>query len=177
MRRLICAFVVRIWQNRFSHDAANIISLSHHPDLDCNAVERDSKQLIRLRFCTTQTEGFAFFYMKQYINYSILHSLDKNWRSERPVLNIFFLIQFPSFEPRHEKTCLHVCDQGRLKPACTAIEARQGLEILDIETTGIILSRQQTTKALIRLCGCAGWSAPLLSIYGINRFSHDMVSI
>ena len=27
---------------------------------------------------------------------------------------------------------------------------------------------------LIRLCGCAGWSAPLLFAYGINRFSHDV---
>ena len=26
MRRLICAFVVRIWQNRFSHDMAHMIS-------------------------------------------------------------------------------------------------------------------------------------------------------
>ena len=24
------------------------------------------------------------------------------------------------FEPRHEKTCLRVCDQVRLKPACAA---------------------------------------------------------
>ena len=38
----------------------------------------------------------------------------------------------------------------------------------------IILSRQRTTKALIRLRGCAGWSAPLLFAYGINRFSHDV---
>ena len=26
MRRLICAIVVRIWQNRFSHDGAQVIS-------------------------------------------------------------------------------------------------------------------------------------------------------
>ena len=42
---------------------------------------------------------------------------------------------------------------------------------MDIETADIILSRQQTIKVLIRLCGCAGWSAPLLFAYGINRFS------
>ena len=35
-----------------------------------------------------------------------------------------------------------VCDQGRLKPACTATEASQRLEIWDLETRGIILSRQ-----------------------------------
>ena len=42
---------------------------------------------------------------------------------------------------------------------------------------GIILSRQRTTKTLIRLRGCAGWSAPLLFAYGINRFSDDMAQI
>ena len=43
-----------------------------------------------------------------------------------------------------------------------------------IETRGITLSRQPTTKALIRLRGCADSSAPLLVAYGINRFSHDV---
>ena len=38
---------------------------------------------------------------------------------------------------------------------------------------GIILSRQRTTKVLIRLRRCADWSAPLLFSYGISRFSHD----
>ena len=33
----------------------------------------------------------------------------------------------------------------------------------------MILSRQRTTKALIRLPGCAGWSAPLLLANGINN--------
>ena len=30
---------------------------------------------------------------------------------------------------------------------------------------------------LIRLCGCAGQSAPLLFTYGINRFSHDVAQV
>ena len=33
---------------------------------------------------------------------------------------------------------------------------------------GITLSRQWTTKALIRLCGCAGWPAPLLFAYSLG---------
>ena len=37
-----------------------------------------------------------------------------------------------------------------------------------------LLSRQRTTKALIRLRGCTGWSAPLLFTYDKNRFSHDV---
>ena len=58
------------------------------------------------------------------------------------------------YEPRHEKHVCGVCDQVRHKPACAATEARKRLEISDIETRGIILSRQRTTKALIRLRGC-----------------------
>ena len=49
-----------------------------------------------------------------------------------------------------------VSGQLRLKQACSAAETNWSLEILDIETRDIILHRQQTTKALIRLRGCAG---------------------
>ena len=44
-----------------------------------------------------------------------------------------------------------VCDQVRLKPACTATETSQGLEILDLTSTCVIVSKQRTTKVLIRL--------------------------
>ena len=54
------------------------------------------------------------------------------------------------------KPVFGVCDQLRHKPACTSTETRWRLEILNLERRGIILSRQRTTKALIRLCGCAG---------------------
>ena len=40
------------------------------------------------------------------------------------------------------KPVFGVCDRVRLKLACTATGARWRLEILDIETRGIILSRQ-----------------------------------
>ena len=43
------------------------------------------------------------------------------------------------------------------------------LEILVTETKDITLSRQRTTKAQIRLRGCAGWSAPLLFAYDIRH--------
>ena len=73
-----------------------------------------------------------------------------------------------------KKPVFEVCDQVRHKQTCTATEARWRLEISDIETRGIILSRQWTTKVLIKLGRCAGWSVPLIFPYGINRFSHDM---
>ena len=40
---------------------------------------------------------------------------------------------------------------------------------MDITSIDIILSKKRTTKVLIRLRGCAGWSAPLLFAYGINH--------
>ena len=36
---------------------------------------------------------------------------------------------------------------------------------------------QRTTKALVRLRGCADRSAPLLFACAINRFSHDVAQI
>ena len=56
-------------------------------------------------------------------------------------------------EPRHEKTFFGVCDHGRLKPVYAVTETRQRLEMPDIETRGIIIPRQRTIKALIRLRG------------------------
>ena len=60
-------------------------------------------------------------------------------------------------------------NQVRLKLACSATEASMRLEILVTETRDITLSRQQTTKALIRLRGYAGWSALLLFAYDIRH--------
>ena len=57
--------------------------------------------------------------------------------------------------------------QVRFKPACSATEASRNLETLDIWSRHIILPMQRTTKVLIRLHRCAGWSAPLLFAYGI----------
>ena len=47
-----------------------------------------------------------------------------------------------SFEPNHEKTCLRGCNWVRLKRACSATEASESLEILDLSSIGIRLSRQ-----------------------------------
>ena len=72
------------------------------------------------------------------------------------------------------KSVLGVCDQVSLKPACSATETSGSLEISDLASTGIVLSRKWTAKALIRMRRCAGWSVSLLFAHGINRFSHDL---
>ena len=68
------------------------------------------------------------------------------------------------------KPVFGVSDQVRFKPVCTAIETSWRLEILNVETTGIILSKQRITKAH----RYAGWSAPFLFAYGKSRFSYDV---
>ena len=47
-------------------------------------------------------------------------------------------------------------DQLRLKSACTATETSWSLEILDLESIGVVLSRKRKTKVLIRLRKCTG---------------------
>ena len=61
------------------------------------------------------------------------------------------------------KSAFGASDRVTRKPA------RLSLEISDLDSIAIILSRQRTRKALIRLCGCAGWSASLLFAYGIKQ--------
>ena len=103
-----------------------------------------------------------------------------NWGSNSLPLNwsqITNLTAPPGLTPLSQvmrKPVFGVSDQVRLKLACSATETNYSLEILDTETRGIILSKQWTTKVLIRLRRCTGWSAPLLFAYGKNRFSHDM---
>ena len=75
------------------------------------------------------------------------------------------------------KPVFGVLDQATFKPACSASKTSLSLEILDLASIAIILSRQRTTKVLIRMHGCAGCSAALLFAYGKNRFSHDVVHI
>ena len=75
------------------------------------------------------------------------------------------------------KPVFGVCAQLRLKPACSADETSYGLEISAIASRGIILSRQRTTKVLIRLRGCAGWPVALLFAYNKSRFSHDAAQL
>ena len=58
---------------------------------------------------------------------------------------------------------------SQTQPACTATEVSYSLEISAKESRDIILSKQQRTKVLIRLRGCAGWSAPLLFAYDIRH--------
>ena len=52
------------------------------------------------------------------------------------------------------KPGFRVCNQVILKLACSVTEAISSLEILDIASICIKLSRQRTTKVLIRLRGC-----------------------
>ena len=61
---------------------------------------------------------------------------------------------FLQYEPLHDKTCHRVFDQVRLKQGCSASEASEAsyrLEIFDIETRGIIMSKQRITTADLRL--------------------------
>ena len=81
------------------------------------------------------------------------------------------------YEPHHEKTCLRGLGPG--KTQTTLLTYRDQLESWNLDWTSLdtIQSRQRTTKVVISLHECAGWSAPLLFTYGKNRFSHDEAHI
>ena len=60
------------------------------------------------------------------------------------------------------KPVFGVSAKARLKHACSATETSKKIEILLLASPYMVLSNKRMTKALIRLRGCAGWSAPLL---------------
>ena len=62
------------------------------------------------------------------------------------------------------KPVFGVSDKVRLKSVSLGTETSQKIEILLVASLDMILSNERITKALIRLRGCAGWSAPLLFI-------------
>ena len=61
-----------------------------------------------------------------------------------------------------------VFDHGRLELAWSATEASKSHEIANTETRAILLSRQRTTKALIRLRGCIWHKQVFFSWCGWN---------
>ena len=63
------------------------------------------------------------------------------------------------------KPVFGVSDKVRFKPIPSATEISKKIEISRVASLDIILSNKRITKALIRLRGCAGWSAPLLFAY------------
>ena len=84
-----------------------------------------------------------------------------------------------------ENLSSEVCDQIRLEPACSATEAKQSLETLDMEFWAIILSKRWMKRRWsacasdcvnAQLRGCAGWSVSLLFAYGKPGFSMTRLS-
>ena len=64
--------------------------------------------------------------------------------------------------PRREKTCLRGLRQSKFKSFSSATETSYKIVISPVAKLHMILSKMRITKALIRLSGCAGWSAPVL---------------
>ena len=60
--------------------------------------------------------------------------------------------------PRREKTCLRGFRQSQFHTGLLSYK----IEISPVASLNMVLSKKRITKALIRLRGCAGWSAPVL---------------
>ena len=60
------------------------------------------------------------------------------------------------------KPVFGVSDKASFKPVSSATETSKKIDISPVANNHMLLSKKRTTKALIRLRGCAGWSAPVL---------------
>ena len=161
---------------------------SKHFEDTCNSINyffirlRVLSIVYNLYTCTFETKGKELYQIIRvekniwmqfsYADYagSLLYVRNKNY-----LLPTMSLLILKVCKTKHkwasswENVSLEVSDQVRLKLTCSATEASMRLEILVTETKVITLSRQRKTKALIRLRGCAGWSAPLLFAYDIQH--------
>ena len=71
------------------------------------------------------------------------------------------------------KPVFGVSDKARFKPVSSPTVTTFKIEISLVASLDMIFSDERITKALIRLRGCAGWSAPLLIVYHRRQvFSH-----
>ena len=82
---------------------------------------------------------------------------------------VWYILFHTNWAISRENVFSRIFDQVTFKPDCSATEASSNLVTLDRASIHIILSKQRTTKVLIRLRGCAGWSAPLLFAYGLRH--------
>ena len=60
------------------------------------------------------------------------------------------------------KPVFGVSIKAGFKPVSSATETSWKIEILPVARLNMVLSKKRITKALIRLHGCTGWSAPVL---------------
>ena len=60
------------------------------------------------------------------------------------------------------KPVFGVSEKGSFELVSSATETSKNIEIPPVASLHMILFKKQITKALIRLRGCAGWSAPVL---------------
>ena len=72
------------------------------------------------------------------------------------------------------KPVFGVSDKVWFNPVCSATETSKKIESLLVASLDMILCNKRVTKALIRLRGWAGWSAPLLFA---QKYSPDITTI
>ena len=69
------------------------------------------------------------------------------------------------------KSVFWMSDKVRFKPVSSATETGQKNEISFVASLDMVIFKTRITKTLIRLRGCAGWSASLLFEKPEDRFS------
>ena len=96
---------------------------------------------------------------------SFLFSFASSTQRESPIYKFYKWAIYAT------KPVFWVSEKVRLTLVCSTTGTSWNIEISLIASLDMILSRKRITKALIRLRGCAGWSAPLLFAQPDDRFS------
>ena len=183
MRRLICAFVVRIWHNRFSHDVAH--SNTYCWTWDSSWVWHYNSQagkgsliwMQRLTLHVIQPVRQSVKHNDAQIALALTFSL-------HPLVKLFFhqklrkpfLQMRTRNDPRYDKT-----NKMSVRPAKTQVS----LGIHPVSESSLSAWRNlgpsathwAQAKTLIRLGGCPGWSESSLGAHSFCWFCHVVAQI
>ena len=114
-----------------------------HPKHMFKLIVKKIFYILRIKSSLILTYAYCF----RHVLLSMCHSVYLDRRISRPCTT---------------KPVFPLMDCVLLDPVCPATKNSWNIEILFAACLAIILSREPITKLLIRLCGCTGWSTPLL---------------
>ena len=138
MHRLICAFVVRIWQNRFSHGS--------YPSAQKCAGWSESllgiHVILQVLLCPNTT-GTETEHSENYRMPRLRSACTKS--SQNAFVNVNFLSMMNEYDKMSHLTRKHVFRSlrpGKTQTGLLSYRSKMDLETLDIASIGIIVSKQ-----------------------------------
>ena len=119
-------------------------------------------RLVRVYTCQNATSLEITCRVSYVFGTSVVLSAQKNKREFRILKASIVTPDLYQMSLVATKPVYRVSDKAIFKPVSSATETSWKIEISPVASLHMVLFKKRISKALIRLRGCAGWSAPLL---------------